>query len=121
MNRTHIIIVCLLLTSLIAPSMLCLIPGAELTPAEMECCRQMTTDCSDIQLVRSCCCTLEPSDVLRAVIPAEFQKPSIGATTAALIVPDFAPGLQEYDEQIGLIKFRPPLRISPQAANVLRI
>src|SRR5437868_1530929 len=54
MNRTQFIIGLIIVSALLAPSMFCLIPGATLTPAEAECCRQMGSSCGDVQMGHSC-------------------------------------------------------------------
>jgi hypothetical protein len=73
MNRTHFIIGLIVVSSLLAPSMLCLIPGAMLTAAEAECCRQMGSNCGDIQMPHSCCKISSPNGELRLIAQAKSQ------------------------------------------------
>src|SRR6185436_11461286 len=73
MSRTYLVIGMIVVSSLLAPSMVCLVPGASLTPAEAECCREMGSDCGDIQMAHSCCKVSFPDGELRLIARAKPQ------------------------------------------------
>jgi len=82
MNRTHLIIGLIVVSTLLAPTMLCLMPGAALTPAEAECCRQMASNCGDIQMPHACCKITSPSGESNLIAHARSLSP---VTEAAAI------------------------------------
>ena len=82
MNRAYLIVGLIVVSSLLAPSMVCLIPGASLTSAEAECCRQMGSNCGDIQMPHSCCKISSPNGELRLIAQA---KPQTLVTETAVI------------------------------------
>src|SRR6266853_1190074 len=75
MNRTHLIVGLIVLSSLLAPTMLCLIPGATMTPAEAECCRQMASNCGDVQMPHACCKIISPTGESSLIAQARALPP----------------------------------------------
>jgi hypothetical protein len=62
MNRVNLIFGLIVVLSLLAPSMFCLMPGASMTFSEAECCRHMGPDCGDFLMpAHSCCKVTSPS------------------------------------------------------------
>jgi hypothetical protein len=61
MHRAQFITGLIIVSALLAPSMFCLIPGAAMTAAEMECCRLRMSTCGDMPMEHSCCKPSTPS------------------------------------------------------------
>src|SRR4051812_13005385 len=78
MNRTHIMIGLIVVSSLLAPSMLCLMPGATMTFSEAECCRHMGPDCGDFLMPAHACCKVSHSSgELILIAQAKRHMPTI--------------------------------------------
>ena len=86
MNRMNFIFGLIVVSSLLAPSMVCLMPGAAMTFSEAECCRHMGPDCGDFLIPsHSCCKVTSPSGELSLIRQAKRHVPDTeSAVTASL-------------------------------------
>src|SRR5712671_4302686 len=76
MNRVNLIFGLIVVLSLLAPSMFCLMPGAAMTFSEAECCRHMGPDCGDFLMpAHSCCKVTSPSGELTVIRQAKRHVP----------------------------------------------
>src|SRR5712671_3067416 len=120
MNRTQLIVGLIVLSSLMAPTMLCLIPGATMTPAEAECCRQMASNCGDAQMPHACCKIISPTGESSLIAQARSLPP---VTETAVIDTLFGNRLELQRAGYGYDFDRVTLQFSPhlQSIDVLRI
>jgi len=101
------------------PAMACLIPGAEMTEAERECCKHMAQQCGSMNMPSShSCCQKEVSR------PTSM----LGATFAQLIAPTLSgavvgelPQPHIVASEFSLFELRPPPESPPGTSSILRI
>jgi hypothetical protein len=70
---THFFVASLLVAILLAPTILCAIPNASMTPDEHACCEQMMGECGRDSM--SSCCTIVPNTSVGKVTPTEKSAP----------------------------------------------
>lgn len=89
MYRSRFIITAFLIaTWLLTPDVLCLLPGAELTMDEHECCERMGEQCGMIPMpdLHSCCQTVKRSEAVIASKVVGYSE--LRAATIPFIVPN---------------------------------
>lgn len=101
------------------PAMACLVPGAEMTEAERDCCKQMAQQCGSMNMPssHSCC-------------EKEVSRPNsmLGATFAQLVAPALSdavvselPQPLAIAPQFSAFEFHPLPESPPGASSILRI
>lgn len=101
------------------PAMACLIPGAEMTDAERDCCKHMAEQCGSMDMPSShSCCQNEISTphLMLGTSFAQFIAPVLsGAAVSELPQPALV-GSQFYS-----FEFHPPPESPPGTPSILRI
>ena len=120
MNRVTLTFGLIIILSMLAPSMFCLMPGAAMTFSEAECCRHMGPDCGDFLMpAHSCCKVTSPSGELSLVRQANQHIPdneSVVVDSLTMI------RLETPRSRIGNTFDRiPPLSLPLHSADILRI
>jgi hypothetical protein len=72
-------------TIFLAPLMACALPGVEMTPAEQSCCREMSADCSSMQMSDSHPCCKRSLQAGSDSLPAKSRDLSPGQVPAPVI------------------------------------
>lgn len=101
------------------PAMACLIPGAEMTEAERDCCKHMAQQCGSMNMPSShSCCRKEVSS----------PDSMLGATFAQLMVPALSGAvLSELPQplviksQFSSFELHPPPESPPSTSSILRV
>jgi len=103
------------------PTMVCVMPTAQMTESERACCRQMKMSCGNMDMPSShgCCHKDIQADQASAVHTNVPAGPSLDLT-AISIVPVIVPSAQPGTFFIGSSDASPP-KPPPAAINVLRI
>ena len=101
------------------PAMACLIPGADMTETERECCKHMSQQCGSMDMPSShSCCEKEvgrPSSMLRVAV-VHFVPPAVyGAIVSELQQPHLA------EAQASFFELHPPPESPPGSSSILRI
>jgi hypothetical protein len=120
MHRAQFIIGLIIASALLAPSMFCLIPGAVLTPAEAECCRQMSSTCGDIQMDHSCCKPSKPSGEFGLIAHSKYQPPNIQSAIIENLL-GFRPEVQVSHDGTALKQLALEHPPSDKSIDILRI
>src|SRR5271169_1095551 len=99
--------------------MACLVPGAEMTAAERECCKRMSHQCGsmDMPVSHSCCQReVQPTRSMMAAAFVHATPPAaIEVVADASTIPDFA------ENQRSLQRLQPPSESPPGSSSILRI
>jgi hypothetical protein len=101
------------------PAMACLVPGAEMTDTERECCKHMAQQCGSMDMPSShSCCHKDvsrPNSMLRGAF-AQLIAPALnGAVVGELPPPQVAaPGVFSFE-------LHPPPESPPGTSSILRI
>jgi len=100
------------------PAMACLIPGAEMTEAERECCKHMAQQCGSMNMPSShSCCQKEvsrPTSMLGATF-AQLMAPALGV--AVISEPPQHPVIAVHS----LFELNPSPESPPGTSSILRI
>jgi len=113
----YIIAIGLILAWVGSPALACL-PSAEMTRAEMECCKKMAGDCQMGNGQHPCCKTITSSPVQTAVVqPSAQVHPELGAVAVVAIALRLS--VAEYSGEQALLGLPPPS--PPGSISVLRI
>lgn len=109
----------LLVVSFGYPAMACLIPDAEMTDAERECCKHMAQQCGSMNMPSShSCCQNDVSRPTSMLQPAGVHIAPPVATEAAII--DLAnPHILR--AEISFFELHPPPESPPGTSSILRI
>ncbi|HET9183388.1 MAG TPA: hypothetical protein VFP59_14730 [Candidatus Angelobacter sp.] len=111
--------VLLLLLLLGYPAMSCLIPGAEMTTAERNCCKHMAQQCGSMNMSSSHpCCQKEVSQPKSMVITSFAQL--IAPASNAIVVCEL-PQLRAISQEFSSFELHPPPESPPGTASILRI
>jgi len=100
------------------PAMACLIPGAEMTEAERDCCKHMAQQCGSMNMPSSHSCCKK-----------EVSRPNsmLGATFVHLIAPTLSGVVSELPQllvvapQSSSFELHPPPESPPGTSSILRI
>jgi len=120
MNRTHLIFGLIVVSSLVAPSMLCLLPGATMTFSEAECCRHMGPDCGDFLMPSHACCKVSNSSGELSLIAQAKRQMPITESAVTFSLPGIRPELQKSRNGNTFDRI-PPLLLPLHSADILRI
>src|SRR5436190_22664143 len=101
MNRAKLIIVLIVVSVVLVPSMFCLISGAALTAAEQECCVKMLSTCGDTQMEHSCCKPSTASSEVSLVAQAKPKPPVVAPAVIEALI-GFRPEVQKPGAWFGL-------------------
>ena len=116
----HLTLVLALILSLLAPTMVCALPNAQMTAQEHACCQKMKGNCGSMRMPAShSCCQQSMRAQFDAVQPESVSVPAAAAiavlpspTTFDLRSPSF--------ERVRLPQHSPPI-FSPPTVSVLKI
>jgi hypothetical protein len=117
----HLTVVLVLVMSLLAPTMACAFPNAQMTASEHACCKKMKGNCGSMRMPasHSCCQQNMQANHFDAVQPESVSVPAAAAiavlpspTTFDLRSPSF--------ERVSLPQHSPPIS-PPPTVSVLRI
>ena len=101
------------------PAMACLIPGAEMTATERECCKRMAEQCGSMEMPSShSCCQEEisqPNSMLSASL-AQLTAPALSGTVTGEL-----PQPQAAQPSVSSFEFQLPPESPPGASSILRI
>jgi hypothetical protein len=76
----------------LAPQLACFMPDQALTPAKMDCCKEIAGDCSDASMTHACCKTVVRTDPGMAAKIARHDVPRLDAAGRTTdIATDFFP------------------------------
>ena len=122
MWRTRLMTALLIVVWLTTPDLLCLLPGAEMTADEHECCEKMGPDCGRIPMPdMTCCRTATPSPAVMVARMTDYPE------QRALLAPAVIPQIDlMYDnpQSVHWERFdnstSPPL-VPPGSFDILRI
>jgi len=76
----------------VAPQLACLMPDQALTPPEMDCCKEMASDCGNPSMTHACCRTVIRTDIGVTAQSTRSVMPQL--ESAASAVTAFAPVAQ---------------------------
>ncbi len=101
------------------PAMACLIPGAEMTEVERDCCKQMAQQCGSMSMPSShSCChkeVIRPNSMLGATFAQVIAPALSGAVISELPQPLVVA------TQFSSFEFHPPPESPPGTSSILRV
>jgi hypothetical protein len=103
----------------LAPQLACLMPDQALTPAEMDCCKEMAADCSAANMSHACCTTVIRTDL---GIAAKVVRPDVPQLAVADRTPNIAAAFStSFDRQISPQTGHAPPDKAGESSLILRI
>jgi hypothetical protein len=117
----HLSVVLALILSLLAPTMACALPNAQMTAQEHACCQKMKGNCGSMRMPasHSCCQQNMQANHLDAVQPESASVP-VAAAIAVLPSPTIFDLRSLSFERVRLQQHSPPIS-PPPTVSVLRI
>lgn len=117
----HLTVVLALILSLLAPTMACALPNAQMTAQEHACCKKMKGNCGSMRMPasHSCCQQSIQADNFDAVQPESFSVPAVAAIAVLPSRTSFDFHALTY-ECVAPLQHSPPIS-PPGTVSVLRI
>jgi hypothetical protein len=101
------------------PAMACLIPGAEMTEAERDCCKHMAQQCGSMNMPSSHSCCQKEVSRLNSMLGTSLAQLVAPALTVAVV--SELPQAHVISPAFSSFEFHPPPESPPGTASILRI